>query len=109
MIQQFIHTIAKEEIAKLTVEEFKGRIITILSKEEADKAVEYLRVFRSSVLIRRPVPALRKEQRYKISLMQISTDDHLFLVPLESYRYTGISGEIPEKQFDLKDRVIFTG
>ena len=40
MIQQFIHTIAKEEIAKLTVEEFKGRIITILSKEEADKAVE---------------------------------------------------------------------
>ena len=38
MIQQFIHTIAKEEIAKLTVEEFKGRIITILSKEEADKA-----------------------------------------------------------------------
>ena len=42
MIQQFIHTITKEEIAKLTVEEFKGRIITILSKEEADKAVEYL-------------------------------------------------------------------
>ena len=42
MIQQFIHTIAKDEIAKLTVEEFKGRIITILSKEEADKAVEYL-------------------------------------------------------------------
>ena len=42
MIQQFIHTIAKEEIAKLTVEEFKGRIITILSKEEADKTVEYL-------------------------------------------------------------------
>ena len=58
MIQQFIHTIAKEEIAKLTVEEFKGRIITILSKEEADKAVEY---FRSSVLTRRPVPALRRD------------------------------------------------
>ena len=49
MIQQFIHTIAKEEIAKLTVEEFKGRIITILSKEEADKAVEYL------------LPALRRD------------------------------------------------
>ena len=27
----------------------------------------------------------------------------MFLVPLESYRYTGISGEIPKKQFDLKD------
>ena len=45
MIQQFIHTITKEEIAKLTVEEFKGRIITILSKEEADKAVEYFAAF----------------------------------------------------------------
>ena len=47
MIQQFIHTIAKEEIAKLTVEEFKGRIITILSKEEADKAVRKDSVTRS--------------------------------------------------------------
>ena len=61
MIQQFIHTITKEEIAKLTVEEFKGRIITILSKEEADKAVEYLLRFPIAVLIRRPVPALRKD------------------------------------------------
>ena len=72
MIQQFIHTIAKEEIAKLTVEEFKGRIITILSKEEADKAVEYLLRF----------PSFKKGQRYKISLMQISTDDTCFLFRL---------------------------
>ena len=61
MIQQFIHTIAKEEIAKLTVEEFKGRIITILSKEEADKAVEYLLRFPIVGLTRRPVPALRRD------------------------------------------------
>ena len=88
MIQQFIHTIAKEEIAKLTVEEFKGRIITILSKEEADKAVEYL--------LRFPIVGFDTETRPSF-------------VPLESYRYTGISGEIPKKQFDLKDRVIFTG
>ena len=101
MIQQFIHTIAKEEIAKLTVEEFKGRIITILSKEEADKAVEYLLRFPIVGFDTETRPSFKKGQRYKISLMQIST--------LESYRYTGISGEIPEKQFDLKDRVIFTG
>ena len=42
MIQQFIHTITKEEIEKLTVEEFKGRIITIPKEECKDKAVEYL-------------------------------------------------------------------
>ena len=72
MIQQFIHTIAKEEIAKLTVEEFKGRIITILSKEEADKAVEYL--------LRFPIVGFDTETRP--SLMQISTDDTCFLFRL---------------------------
>ena len=72
MIQQFIHTIAKEEIAKLTVEEFKGRIITILSKEEADKAVEYLLRFPIVGFDTETRPSFKKGQRYKISLMQIS-------------------------------------
>ena len=42
MIQQYTHTITKEEITRLNVEEFKGRIITIETKEDAEKAVEYL-------------------------------------------------------------------
>ena len=82
MIQQFIHTIAKEEIAKLTVEEFKGRIITILSKEEADKAVEYLLRFPIVGFDTETRPSFKKGQRYKISLMQISTDDTCFLFRL---------------------------
>ena len=81
MIQQFIHTIAKEEIAKLTVEEFKGRIITIL-KEEADKAVEYLLRFPIVGFDTETRPSFKKGQRYKISLMQISTDDTCFLFRL---------------------------
>ena len=82
MIQQFIHTIAKEEIAKLTVEEFKGRIITILSKEEADKAVESLLRFPIVGFDTETRPSFKKGQRYKISLMQISTDDTCFLFRL---------------------------
>ena len=82
MIQQFIHTITKEEIAKLTVEEFKGRIITILSKEEADKAVEYLLRFPIVGFDTETRPSFKKGQRYKISLMQISTDDTCFLFRL---------------------------
>ena len=82
MIQQFIHTITKEEIAKLTVEEFKGRIITILSKEEADKAVEYLLRFPIVGFDTETRPSFKKGQHYKISLMQISTDDTCFLFRL---------------------------
>ena len=77
MIQQFIHTIAKEEIAKLTVEEFKGRIITILSKEEADKAVEYLLRFPIVGFDTETRPSFKKGQRYKISLMKISKGQRL--------------------------------
>ena len=74
--------ITKEEIAKLTVEEFKGRIITILSKEEADKAVEYLLRFPIVGFDTETRPSFKKGQRYKISLMQISTDDTCFLFRL---------------------------
>ena len=76
------NTIAKEEIAKLTVEEFKGRIITTLSKEEADKAVEYLLRFPIVGFDTETRPSFKKGQRYKISLMQISTDDTCFLFRL---------------------------
>lgn len=81
MIQQFIHTIAKEEIAKLT-RGIQGRIITILSKEEADKAVEYLLRFPIVGFDTETRPSFKKGQRYKISLMQISTDDTCFLFRL---------------------------
>mgnify|MGYP001541232652 CR=1 FL=1 len=62
--------------------EFKGRIITILSKEEADKAVEYLLRFPIVGFDTETRPSFKKGQRYKISLMQISTDDTCFLFRL---------------------------
>ena len=40
MTQQYIHTITKEEIATLAVEEFTGRIITINTESDANKAVD---------------------------------------------------------------------
>lgn len=82
MIQQFTHTITKEEIAKLPVEEFKGRIITILTKEEADKAVDYLLHHPIVGFDTETRPSFKKGQRYKISLMQISTEDTCFLFRL---------------------------
>ena len=45
MIQQYTPIITKEEIAQLPIELFNGRIFTINSVTEADKAVDYLKGF----------------------------------------------------------------
>lgn len=82
MIQQYTHTITKEEITRLNVEEFKGRIITIETKEDAEKAVEYLLCFPAVGFDTETRPSFKKGQRYKVSLMQVSTDDTCFLFRL---------------------------
>ena len=104
MIQQVIHTITKEEIAKLTVEEFKGRIITILSKEEADKAVEYLLRFPIVGFDTETRPSFKKGQHYKISLMQISTDEACFL-----FRLNRIGIPQPLEDFMVNDKILKIG
>lgn len=82
MIQQFIHTISKEEIAQLPLEEFPGRIITINTKSDADKAVDYLQRFPAAGFDTETRPSFKKGQHYKISLMQIATEDTCFLFRL---------------------------
>lgn len=82
MIQQFTHTISKEEIAQLPLEEFTGRIITINTTSDADKAVDYLGRFSATGFDTETRPSFRKGQHYKISLMQIATEDTCFLFRL---------------------------
>lgn len=82
MIQQYTHSITKEEIANLTVEEFTGRIITILTPEDAAKAVDYLLQFPKVGFDTETRPSFQKGQRYKISLMQIATEEVCFLFRL---------------------------
>ena len=45
MIQQYIHSITKEEISTLPVEEFPGRIIVIDTLKDTEKALFYLSQF----------------------------------------------------------------
>lgn len=82
MMQTYIHTISKEEIATLAPEEFPGRIITIITPAEADKAVEYLLRFPRVGFDTETRPSFKKGQRYKISLMQVATEDTCFLFRL---------------------------
>lgn len=72
----------KSEIAQLPVVSFPGRIIVVLSEAEADKAVDYLLSRPLLGLDTETRPAFRKGQNYKVSLLQVSTEDTCFLFRL---------------------------
>ncbi|MDL2310075.1 3'-5' exonuclease domain-containing protein 2 [Parabacteroides sp. OttesenSCG-928-B22] len=82
MIEPYAHTISKDEIAALEIEEFSGRIILITNEKDCDKAVDYLQHFDMVGFDTETRPSFRKGQRYMISLMQISTEDACFLFRL---------------------------
>ena len=82
MTQQYTHPITKEAISELPLEEFTGRIIVIDTLRDVEKAVGYLSEFQSVGFDTETRPSFKKGQRYKISLMQISTDEACFLFRL---------------------------
>lgn len=82
MIEKYVNKITKEEISLLPLEEFKGRIITLLTEKEADKAVAYLSKYSMIGFDTETRPSFKKGQRYKVSLIQLSTDDTCFLFRL---------------------------
>lgn len=82
MMTQYTHTITKEEISLLEIEEFPGRILVIDTEKDADKAVCYLTQFEAVGFDTETRPSFKKGTRYKISLMQISTDEACFLFRL---------------------------
>ncbi len=81
----------KSKIANLPTEKFSGRIITILTKGETEKAVEYL--------LKQPIlgfdtetkPAFKKGVSHKVALLQVATRDTCFLFRLN---HTGLTPAI---------------
>lgn len=105
MIQQpYMRSITKEAISELPIEEFTGRIIVIDTLGAAEKAVAYLSEFPAVGFDTETRPSFRKGQYFKISLMQISTDDTCFL-----FRLNRIG--IPEtlKRFLADEKVLKIG
>jgi len=72
----------KKLISSLPVIAFEGRIIVILTPEEAEKAVDYL--------LSKPIlgvdtetrPSFKRGFQYKVSLLQVACDDTCFLFRL---------------------------
>ena len=104
MMTQYTHTISKEEISLLEIEEFPGRIIVIDTEKDADKAVEYLLQFEAVGFDTETRPSFKKGTRYKISLMQISTDEACFL-----FRLNRIGIPQPLEDFMVNDKILKIG
>ena len=82
MIQTFAPTITKDDINLMPIEKFEGRIISINTEKDADKACKYLAQYKIIGFDTETRPNFRKDQHNLISLMQISTDDTCFLFRL---------------------------
>ena len=67
MMTQYTHTITKEEISLLEIEEFPGRILVIDTEKDADKAVSYLTQFEAVGFDTETRPSFKKGTRYKLS------------------------------------------
>ena len=69
----FSPTIEKSEVAKYPTAQFEGRIITIDTKEEAERAARTLLNESILGLDTETRPAFRKGVHYHVSLLQLST------------------------------------
>lgn len=72
----------KKEISELPQVTFPGRIITIISPGEADKAVDYLLSMNILGVDTETKPAFHRGEHHHVALLQVSTHDTCFLFRL---------------------------
>lgn len=72
----------KKEISELPQVTFPGRIITIISPGEADKAVDYLLSMNILGVDTETKPAFHRGEHHQVALLQVSTHDTCFLFRL---------------------------
>lgn len=72
----------KKEITSLPRVLFGGRIFTIQTDREADKAVDYLRTFPMLGIDTETKPSFKKGKVNSVALLQVSTEDTCFLFRL---------------------------
>lgn len=72
----------KKEITNMPIAKFPGRIITIISAGEADRAVDYLLTHDILGIDSETRPSFKKGNNHKVSLLQVSTHNTCFLFRL---------------------------
>lgn len=102
MINTYAHTISKDAIAELEVEEFNGRIIQIINEKDTIKAVDYLKQFPRVGFDTETRPSFKKGQRYKVSLIQFATEEACFLFRLNHIGIPPVLKEFLESEETVK-------
>ncbi len=74
--------IDKRLVDEMPLESFEGRIVTISTKSECDKATDYLKKFEFVGIDTETRPNFTSTDSNKVALLQISTDDTCFLFRL---------------------------
>lgn len=74
--------ISKAEISVLPVVTFEGRIVTIQTVTDAEKAIDYLLTQKMVGVDTETRPSFVSGKSYKVSLLQVSTDEVCFLFRL---------------------------
>ena len=74
--------IDKRLVDEMPLESFNGRIITVSTMSECDKATAYLQAFEFVGIDTETRPNFSSNESHKVALLQISTDDTCFLFRL---------------------------
>lgn len=71
--------ISKEDITKLPMGRFHGRITVVSSRESADKAIGFLSRSRFLGFDTETRPCFKKGEHHKVSLIQLASETHAYL------------------------------
>lgn len=88
MIKTLYNKIDKNAVSSMPAVSFPGRIITVVSPAETDKAVDYLLSADILGVDTETRPMFKKGAHHKVALLQVSTRDTCFLFRLN---YTGLT------------------
>jgi ribonuclease D len=83
-LQEFVAHIEKEDLHSLSNIVFSGRIEVVNSLAKAEKAVKYLSEFDLLGFDTETKPAFHKGQKHKIALLQLSSDNTVYLFRLHA-------------------------
>ena len=112
MLKTIYNKFDKHKISELPKVEFPGRIITIFSEGEAEKAVDYLLKHKSLGIDTETRPSFKRGRANKVALLQVSTHDTCFLFRLNMIGLTPAivrlleDTSVPKIGLSLKDDIL---
>jgi len=82
----FKKVISKDAIAKMPREVFSGKIVVVDNESSLEQALDFLSGFSQLGFDTETRPSFSKKTHYRMSLMQIASDDTCFLIRLNRFK-----------------------